>query len=195
MNQKQRRILTACAAGLIFLLFLFTRLYRLSAVPRGIHVDEAGMAFDALCLAWQGTDRYGLAWPIYLTNYGGGQSALYAYLAAAAIRLLNHFSPTVFRLPAVMGGLMALVFSMLTLRRSMGRKAALAGGLLTVICPYFLMASRWGLDCNLMLGFSAMSLWLLTEAALSGKKWLYALSGLSFGLHLYSYAIAFAVRP
>ena len=194
-KQKQRSIATAAAAALIFLLFFATRLYQLSSIPRGIHVDEAGMAFDALCLARQGTDRYGLDWPIYLTNYGSGQSALYAYLAAAAIRLLNHFSPTVFRLPAVLGGLMTLIFGMLILCRTLGRKAALAGGLLITICPYFLMASRWGLDCNLMLGFSVMSLYLLMTAASSGKKRLYALAGLSFGLTLYSYAIAFAALP
>ena len=36
---------------LISALFCATLMYRLGEVPRGIHVDEAGMAYDAWCLA------------------------------------------------------------------------------------------------------------------------------------------------
>lgn len=198
MNEKKPhlRINIKPLSGIILILALFlaTRLYRLSEIPRGIHVDEAGMAFDALCLARYGTDRYGLSWPVYLTNYGGGQSALYAYLAAAAIRLL-HFSPTVFRLPAVMGGLLTLIFGSLILRRTLGTKAAWTGALLLTVCPCFLMTSRWGLDCNLMLGFTVMSLYALMTAVSSGRKRMYALAGLSFGVTLYSYAVAFMALP
>ncbi len=194
MNQRQKQSIKITACILIFALFLVTRLYRLSEIPRGIHVDEAGMAFDALCLSRYGTDRYGLSRPVYLTNYGGGQSALYAYLAAAAIRLL-HFSPTVFRLPAVFGGLLTLVFGSLILKRTLGTKAALTGAFLFTVCPYFLMASRWGLDCNLMLGFSVMSLYLLMTAVSSERKGTYVLAGLSYGITLYSYAIAFIALP
>lgn len=194
MNQRQKQSLTIAAGLLILALFLITRLYRLSEIPRGIHVDEAGMAFDAFCLSRYGTDRYGLSWPVYLTNYGGGQSALYAYLAAAAIRLL-HFSPTVFRLPAIFGGFLTLLFGSLVLKRTLGTKAALTGAFLFTVCPYFLMASRWGLDCNLMLGFSVMSLYLLMTAVSSERTGLFALAGLSYGITLYSYAIAFIALP
>ena len=194
MNQQQKQHIKIAAGILIFALFLITRLYRLAEIPRGIHVDEAGMAFDAFCLSRYGTDRYGLSWPVYLANYGGGQSALYAYLAAAAIRLF-HFSPTVFRLPAVFGGFLTLFFGSLILKRTLGIKAALTGAFLFTVCPYFLMASRWGLDCNLMLGFSVMSLYLLMAAVSSGRTGLYALAGLSYGITLYSYAIAFISLP
>lgn len=194
MNQRQKQHIKFAAGILIFALFLITRLYRLAEIPRGIHVDEAGMAFDAFCLSRYGTDRYGLSWPVYLANYGGGQSALYAYLAAAAIRLF-HFSPTVFRLPAVFGGFLTLFFGSLILKRTLGVKAALTGAFLFTVCPYFLMASRWGLDCNLMLGFSVMSLYLLMAAVSSGRPGLYALAGLSYGITLYSYAIAFISLP
>lgn len=194
MNRQQKHYIKIAAGILIFALFLITRLYRLPEIPRGIHVDEAGMAFDAFCLSHYGTDRYGLSRPVYLANYGGGQSALYAYLAAAAIRLL-HFSPTVFRLPAVFGGFLTLLFGSLILKRTLGTKAALTGALLLTVCPYFLMASRWGLDCNLMLGFTVMSLYLLMAAVSSGRKSFYALAGFSFGIALYSYAIAFIALP
>lgn len=37
--------------GLIFLLALFLRVYRLNDLPYGIHMDEAGMGYDAYSLA------------------------------------------------------------------------------------------------------------------------------------------------
>ena len=55
---------------IIFVVFLFTRLLFLNEVPFGLHVDEAGMAYDALSLANWGVDRYLNSYPVYLINYG-----------------------------------------------------------------------------------------------------------------------------
>lgn len=71
---------------IIFIIFAFILLYKLGSVPRGIHVDEAGMAFDAISIAQNGTDRYLNKLPVYLINFGGGQSALYAYLTSIFVR-------------------------------------------------------------------------------------------------------------
>ncbi len=75
-KKENRRLGIALAA--IGIVFVLTRLFLLTSVPRGLHVDEAGMAYDAFCLANYGTDRYMTWHPVYLTNYGSGQSALYA---------------------------------------------------------------------------------------------------------------------
>ena len=198
MNEKKPhlRINIKPLSGIILILALFlaTRLYRLSEIPRGIHVDEAGMAFDALCLARYGTDRYGLSWPVYLTNYGSGQSALYAYLASVFIRIIG-FRPAAFRLPAVCLGAVTVVFGYLIGRETMKKRSAVILAGLITLCPYYIMSSRWGLDCNLMLGFTVMSLYALMTAVSSGRKRMYALAGLSFGVTLYSYAVAFMALP
>ena len=57
--------------GLIFLLALFLRVYRLNDLPYGIHMDEAGMGYDAYSLANWGLDRYYKFYPIYFINFGG----------------------------------------------------------------------------------------------------------------------------
>ncbi|MCL1830734.1 MAG: hypothetical protein FWG21_04810, partial [Oscillospiraceae bacterium] len=68
-----------CGIGLVY---VFLHFFKLSDVPRGINVDEAGMGYDAYCLANFGVSRDLLPFPLYLVNYGGGQSALYAHLAS-----------------------------------------------------------------------------------------------------------------
>ena len=68
---------------------LFLHLFCISDIPGGINVDEMGMGYDAWCLAHFGVDRYLKEYPIYLMNFGGGQSALYAYLCATLFRLFG----------------------------------------------------------------------------------------------------------
>ena len=68
--------------GGILLFTIVVRMIALGEIPQGLHVDEAGMAYDAYCYANYGVDRYLYPNPIYLINYGSGQRVLYMYLAA-----------------------------------------------------------------------------------------------------------------
>ena len=60
--------------GILFLLALFLRIYRLSELPYGIHIDEAGMGYDAYAVSNWGLDRYYKFRPVYFINYGGGRA-------------------------------------------------------------------------------------------------------------------------
>ena len=62
---------------LVFAIILFfTVIFKFGEIPTYIGVDEAGMAYDAFCLAEYGTDRSQNSYPLYLTNFGQGQSSL-----------------------------------------------------------------------------------------------------------------------
>lgn len=191
-KKENRRLVTALAV--IGILFVFTRLFLLTSVPRGLHVDEAGMAYDAFCLANYGTDRYMTWHPVYLTNYGSGQSALYAYLASFFIRVIG-FRPAAFRLPAVCLGAVTVLFGYLIGKETMKKRSAvILAGLITV-CPYYIMSSRWGLDCNLLLGFFTMSVYWLILAVKRQKTGWFVLAGFSFGVTLYTYAVSYVLLP
>ena len=59
---------------IVFILFIFTAftsVFKLGEVPYGLHVDEAGMAYDAISILKYNVDRYLNKFPIYLINYGG----------------------------------------------------------------------------------------------------------------------------
>ena len=71
------------------LLYLFLCLYKITDIPYGYNIDEAGTAVDAYFLANFGVDRYNTSWPVYFMNYGGGQNALNQYLCAIAVRLFG----------------------------------------------------------------------------------------------------------
>ncbi len=191
-RKENRKVVVVLAA--IGAVFLFTRLFLLTSVPRGLNVDEAGMAYDAFCLANYGTDRYMTWHPVYLTNFGSGQSAMYAYLASIFIKIIG-FRPAAFRLPAVCLGAAVLIFGYLIGKETMGKRSGLLLAGLITLCPYFIMASRWGLDCNLFLGFFTMSVYWLMLAVKREKPGWFALAGLSFGFSLYTYAVSYVMLP
>lgn len=68
---------------LTFGIALFMHFYKLADVPLGLHIDEAGMAYDAYCLANYSVDRYLNHMPVYLINYGGAERIICLYDGSA----------------------------------------------------------------------------------------------------------------
>jgi len=160
-------------------------------IPIGMNVDEAGTAYDAFCIANYGVDRFLYNNPVYTINYGGGQSVLYTYLAAALIKILG-FSLETIRLPSLILSLISIVVLYLIIKEFENKKLAIIATFLIVIVPWHFMQSRWGLDCNLMSAMILLSTYTLLK---SKNKIGYILSGLLFGITLYTYALSYVIVP
>ena len=181
----------------LFLLTVFTSLFKLGEVPYGLNVDEAGMAYDAISIVKYGTNRYLNAYPVYFKNYGGGQSAMYTYLTAILIKIFG-YGTTIIRLPAVFLRLITFVSLYFIFKSEFEidcRKKILLPLFLFSISPYFIMQSRWGLDCNLLVGFLSVAVCILIFAIRSETFKLFFLSGVLFGLTLYTYALSYIIIP
>lgn len=176
---------------IILIIGIFTRFIAIDKVPIGINVDEAGMAYDAYCIANYGTDRFDNPYPIYMINYGGGQSSLYTYLAAILIKIFK-FSLFIVRMPAFIFSIIYIIIAYLITKEFKNKKLAILMEFLIVICPWHFMQSRWGLDCNLMSSLMLLSIYLLLKAR---KTIEYILAGISFGITLYSYAVSYLIIP
>ncbi len=184
---------------LVFILSVaaLLRFIAIGALPAGVHIDEVGMAYDSWCIANFGVDRYLIHNPVYFINYGGGQNALYGYILAIFIKLFGLNAVTL-KLPAAFLGMLGVMALTGIGKRLWGAKGMLLCGALAAICPYYVMSSRFALESLLMLPMCAVSLWSLMEAAASegGKRTaLYFLSGLLFGITLYSYAVSYITLP
>lgn len=179
---------------LILLIGIFLRIYKLYEIPKGIHIDEAGMFVDANMIAKFGIDRYNHSYPIYLQNFGGGQSVMYAYLTAILIKI---FSPSylLIRIPAVIFGILLIIFSYLIGKEFLSKKRSLLLMSLISFCPYFIQASRIGLDCNLFLPFFTISFYILIKAIQKQNNKLFFTSGVMHSLCLYTYALSYLIIP
>lgn len=196
LKEFLNRYLSVIFTCVILIVFAVTRLWRLTTIPSGLHLDETSMAYSAWCLSQYGVDRYLNSWPVYLLNFGGGQSLLYAYLLAGLFKLFG-FHLILIRLPSVIFSLLTLVFGMAVVKMIVPEHkfAPYIVGAIITICPYFIMAGRLGLDCNLMLGCSTVFLYCFLKAVGSGTKRWYAAAGFSGGILLYSYAMSYLMLP
>ena len=183
-------ILTA----VLFCLFAFLLFYKTDEIPIAYHADEAGMAYDAKSLANYGVDRFLYRNPVYLINFGGGQSVLYAYLAALCIKIFGYSVLSV-RIPAILLSILSAAIFVITIRREYGNASAVILALLFCGLPFSIMHSRWGLDCYLFFPMMIISGCFLYAAIRTNKIWLFSISGIFFGITLYSYAISYVFIP
>ena len=179
------------AFAVILLIAILSRILFLEQFPDGIEQDEAGLMYDAYCMAEYGTDRYLNENPVYLINFWGGQSVLYSAIASVLIRLFG-LSVFVVRLPAVIFSVLTIVLAYLLSKKYIGKKFALVLAFLITICPWHIMQSRWALDCNLLASFIMISLYSFLNAK---KDWHYLVSGVLWGLTLYTYALSYIMLP
>ena len=112
-------------------------------IPYALHVDEAGMACDAISLASFGVDRYQNPYPVYFINFGGGQNAMYTYLSAVLLKFFG-YSKVIIRLPAVVFRLFTfiaiyLIVMKLEYLENDKREKALLFLFLFSICHYLIM--------------------------------------------------------
>ena len=174
------------------LVFLLT--YGLGSIPNGLHVDVAGMAYDALNLSVYNVDRFLYPNPVYFINFGGGQNALYTYLASFVIRILGS-SVTTLRLPAVFLSFLAAFCFVLMAKKAHGKYFSVIVLFLLCVLPFSIMHSRWSLESYLLFPMSIISCFCLFWAFLKHKKRWFILAGISFGLTLYTYAVSYLILP
>jgi len=174
------------------ILMLFTKFYKLAEIPYAIHVDEAGMAYDAWSLANFGVDRWLNHYPVYLNNFGRGQSALYAYLSAALVKLTGgDITILLMRLPGAIISCFAYFSALILLWKIFGKHWMTIGAFLLAIVPYFMMQSRFGLDCNLLVNMLTISVLLLQRAIEKNRTALFLIAGISWGITYYTYALSY----
>ena len=179
--------------------FLITRLFRLDLLPfgpHGMHIDEAGSAYDAVCIKNWGVDQFLVKYPPYFRGMSGsGQNALYTY-AASLVFCLFGVSIFSFRLVAVFFATGAFVSLFYLADRLFEDKIYVFVTLsLMIAMPVYMMSEHWGLESFLFLSLSVISLSLTVLAVSSGKTPLFVFAGISWGITFYTYAISWIVIP
>ncbi len=177
----------------IFAIGFITRLVALESYPAGLNQDEASAGYDAYSVLNYGIDRNNQFNPVYFIAWGSGQSVLYSYLMLPFIYLFGLNELTV-RLPMAIVGCITLIF-VYKLLKQYNKKLTVIGLAFFAICPWHIMKSRWGLDCNLFpdIVFIAMSVIITALNNNQIKKFYLGIAILS--LSVYAYATAYMLLP
>lgn len=73
---------------LIFFICFF-HLILIDQIPRGIHIDEASIALNAVTISESGKDEFGTSWPLYFKAFGEYKNPVYIYAAGGLFKLLG----------------------------------------------------------------------------------------------------------
>src|SRR3990172_3473940 len=178
-----RNIYIALAA--IILLFLGTRLAKISEIPPSLYWDEASIGYNAYSVLKTGKDEWGEALPLHFRAFGEFKLPVYIYSVGAAEVFLG-LSETAVRLPAVFYSLGTLILVYL-IASHISKKpwVGVLSAFILTISPWLFIFSRTGYEATAGLMFFLLGLYLFLR---SGKRKLFLLGGVvSWILSVYSY--------
>lgn len=164
----------------------------LGEIPCGAHADEAFAGYEAYSMLEYGTDSWGYTAPVYLTAWGSGMSVLESCLMIPFIKI-GGLNLVTIRLPQMIMGDITVFIVYMLYGRIAGNKKGLWAALLTAVCPWHIMMSRWGLDANLAPAFIILAMY-FAVLGLEKEKYL-VISALFWGLSLYCYALMWLFVP
>lgn len=196
-NIKEFIILYKWELLLVVILIIgsLVRLVALGQIPNGLNVDEASSGYDGYSIMKYGIDRGGNSYPVYLYAWGSGQSVLYSYLMipVLAVTGLTEYG---IRLPMAIIGIISLyVFYYLFKTIFENKKIALVGTFFFAICPWHIMKSRWGMECNLFPDLILLGTLFLILGIKKKKISLQLLAFVIFSISSYSYGTSYLFLP
>jgi 4-amino-4-deoxy-L-arabinose transferase-like glycosyltransferase len=176
MSLLKNNLFTWVILGLIFILALFIRVYSLSSIPNGFHIDEASLGYNGYSLLLTGKDENNHKLPFYIDMFGDNRPSGYHYLTAPAIKIfgLNEFAT---RIPgALFGALSIIPFFFLAKVLFKNKKISLLSAFLLSISPWSVVLSRAGNETVVAL-FCIITGYLVFLGGFQKKKILYLVIG------------------
>jgi len=177
--------------GIILIGFVL-RLVSIDTHPVGFTPDEASFGYDAYSLLKTGKDQWGESFPLVFRSFGDFKLPLYTYLTMPSVAAFG-LSVFAVRLPNAILGSLAIVVVYLLSRRLFGTKVGLMSSFLLAVSPWHIALSRGAFEANLTTFFLPTGI-LLFSKGLKDAKYL-ALSGLIFGLNMFTYHTARILTP
>src|SRR3989339_309465 len=177
MAQKLLRLLqTNFVLILICLLFLGTRLFRISGIPSSVYWDEASIGYNAYSVLTTGKDEWGEFMPLHFRAFGEFKLPVYIYSVTAS-EFIFGLTPLAVRLPAVIFGLLSIIgLYLLVLKLTSNKLLSLISSFLFAISSWFFIFSRTGYEAVAGLSFF---IWATYFGILSfKKKWFFIFSTL-----------------
>lgn len=164
-------------------------------MPNALNIDEASSGYDAYTIMKYGIDKAGKSYPIVLYAWGSGQSVLYSYVMIPFL-LIGNLSEFTIKLPMAIVGIASLYIMYYLLKNIFeNKKIALIGTAFFAICPWHIMKSRWGMECNLFPDLILLAVFILIVGLKKKNNILQVLSFVIIGISSYSYATSYLFLP
>lgn len=187
------------ACVLLAVLLAGVTLFRLGDTPPGLYLDEVAIALTARSLWENGTDLVGSRLPLYPVSFFDSEmpsvvNPIYIY-ASVPFSLAGPGGWSA-RLPAVLWlWAAALGLGLLAYELTLERSIAVAVGASAALTPWLFVLGRLGWEAVTFPALTAFALWALLRGARTGRRLMFVLSGILFGLSLYAYTTSRLLTP
>lgn len=173
--------------GLIILVAVILRFYKLDAIPAGINYDEASHGYNAYSLLLTGNDEYGMFLPIFLRSFGYYASTLYTYLTIIPIFFAGLTVFSVRFISAVSGVMLVLLTYLIVNKTSLKEKSkiALISSLIVTTSPWSILFSRGAFEANLALTILVAGVYFLILSL--HRAWYLILAVICLAISTYAY--------
>lgn len=165
--------------GLIILIAVFFRFYKLNSLPPGLHPDEAANGLDIFRILENKDYRI-----IYNTN--GPREALFFYLQAVFVYFMGNTILALRMAPALFG-VVSVVAIFFATKEWANRRTALITAFLFAISPWVVIIQRDGFRASMVPLFIALVMLFAAKAYKKGKVLNYILAAVFLGLGFYTY--------
>ncbi len=177
----------------VLLLFLITRIYKITEIPVSVYWDEASIGYNAYSIATDLKDEWGVTLPLHFRAFGEFKLPVYIYSTAILVRAIGLNAYAV-RLPAVFYSLGTIIIVYLLTRKITKRDGlAILASFILSFSPWFFIFSRTGYEATAGLFFFLLATYLFLF--LDKNKTYLVASVLSFILSFYSYNSSRIIIP
>lgn len=180
--------------GVILILAFSIRFIGLDSIPPGLYDDEVSIGYNAYSILHNGTDEYGISYPLYFKAFGEYKLPVYIYLDTLAIALFGKNAFAVRFPSAFFGGLTVFILylfikQLLSLDGSPKflRFLPLLSSFFLAIIPWHFQFSRAAYEATVALFLYLLGCYLFTLYFKNKKTSLLFFSIISFTLTEYTY--------
>jgi 4-amino-4-deoxy-L-arabinose transferase-like glycosyltransferase len=181
---------------IISLIAIFTliRIWDFPNVPAGLNQDELSSLIEAKALLQGGADKWGNLLPAYFPAFGSGQNVFLSYLTVPFLAVFGSSIFTV-RIVSVLLGILALPLSYWLGKNLANKETGLVALALVGLSPWHIIASRWGLESNMIPVWILIGLCTFVKALQTNdKKWI-TISLIPLALSIYGYGVGIVIIP
>jgi len=169
----------------LIVLFLITRLLKISEVPPSLYWDEASIGYNAYSILKTGSDEWGERFPIHFRAFGEYKLPVYIYSLVPFVWLLG-VNELAVRLPSVFFSLGSLIFIyLIAVKISKRRLVGLLAGFYFTVSPWIFIFSRTGYEATAGIMFYLLGIYLFLISLSRGFFIIPSL--VSLGISFYSY--------
>ncbi|MEM5799631.1 MAG: glycosyltransferase family 39 protein [Candidatus Aenigmatarchaeota archaeon] len=174
---------------ILILVFSFIiRVIHLDIIPSGMYLDHINKAYDAFSILKTGKNVYGERFPLFFKTVGDFREPIYIYSMSLFIFFFG-LSKVSVTLTSVFYSILTIIATYFFVKETFGTKEALISSFFIAISPWNLVLSRNVFRVITLPFFFIMGLYFWKKSNFKNIKYL-VLSGIFFGLTLYTYSTA-----